>query len=132
MTAVTQNIHTLHVLPGSSFTESMMNVASFVTADVSRTATATAATCRSIKMLLDIFLWIWLEVQPYVVLLRLQTVFEASARETTMNGIRWCFFFYISIASYSNRIILCYQSLSWTLIVWAVAEETIRAKISTS
>lgn len=58
-------IHTVHVFPGSPFTDSMINVASFVTAEDSRTAAATTA-ARTIKVILDIFLLI--EVRLYAVL----------------------------------------------------------------
>jgi len=123
-------ILTLHVFPGSAFTESMINVASFVTAEDSRTASATTAAARTIKILADIFLRIRLEVRLCTWSYDCRPYLKASTRVSTVNGIWSFYFFYISIAS-SNRMILHYQSLSWTL-VRAVAEETIRAGTQTT
>ncbi|CAI6363218.1 unnamed protein product [Macrosiphum euphorbiae] len=85
-------IFTLQVLPGSAFTESMMNVASFVTAEDSRTATATTV-ASTIKILADIFLRIRIEIRlckwPY----DCRPYLKASTRVSKVNGYRSFYIF---------------------------------------
>ena len=78
-------ILTLHVLPGSAFTESMMNVASFVTAEDSRTATATIV-ARTMKILADIFIRIRLDVVSVRGPTTADRILKASTQVSTVNG----------------------------------------------